>query len=99
MPVGWPEGDPEFPDGEPWDLGHRPNCLRRLAVTPKRGTALLWYNYLPPVDPKKWTDLGKLDVRAIHGGCTLEAGYALAHDVGRRAVRKPRAHAVGGGVG
>ena len=74
MPVGWQNGDPERPNGEPWDLSHHVNFHRRVSVVPKRGTALLWYNHLPNERPKKWTDPGHVDRLALHGGCELRNG-------------------------
>lgn len=76
MPTGWLEGDPEAPNGEPWDLSRPANCRRRVAVAPKKGSAVLWYNHLPNTnpDPAKWKEVGGLDVHSLHGACDLVKG-------------------------
>ena len=42
-----------------------------LVVTPKKGTAILWYNH--EMDPNSgW--LGRMDEYSIHGGCAVKRG-------------------------
>ncbi|KAH8071330.1 procollagen-proline 4-dioxygenase [Aureococcus anophagefferens] len=71
MPMGWRDGDPAAPDGEPWDLSREASCRRNVWVRPRKGRAVLWYNHEPisNPDPAKWTELGPLDRCALHGGC------------------------------
>ena len=75
MPIGWRDGDPAAPDGEPWDLSQEANCRRSVWVRPRKGRAVLWYNHEPisNPDPAKWTELGPLDRYALHGGCDVRA--------------------------
>ncbi|XP_065064704.1 uncharacterized protein LOC135690936 [Rhopilema esculentum] len=53
-----------------YNLSH--NCYSsNLVVTPRAGTAVMWYNHL--VDEKTgW--LGELEDRSLHGGCDVKRG-------------------------
>ncbi|XP_018594572.2 transmembrane prolyl 4-hydroxylase isoform X1 [Scleropages formosus] len=52
-------------------LDTRKNCDKgNLRVTPTKGTAVLWYNYLS--DGKGW--VGELDEYSLHGGCVVTRG-------------------------
>ena len=48
------------------------NChMADRVITPKKGTAIMWYNHL--VDPASGL-LGPLDPYSVHGGCDVTKG-------------------------
>ena len=48
------------------------NChSSNLVLTPKKGTAIMWYNNL--IDSESGL-LGNLDVNSVHGGCDVIKG-------------------------
>jgi len=53
-----------------FNLSH--HChLSNLVQTPRRGTAVMWYNH--HVDPRTgW--LGDIDLMSVHGGCDVVRG-------------------------
>uniref|UniRef100_A0A8C6TAV8 Prolyl 4-hydroxylase, transmembrane (endoplasmic reticulum) n=1 Tax=Neogobius melanostomus TaxID=47308 RepID=A0A8C6TAV8_9GOBI len=71
-------GETAFPvaDNRTYDevvhlLDTRKNCDKsNLRVTPTKGTAVFWYNYLS--DGKGW--VGEQDEYALHGGCVVTHG-------------------------
>ena len=53
-----------------YNLSH--NCYTsNLVVTPRAGTAVMWYNHL--VDKESGL-LGELEERSLHGGCDVKKG-------------------------
>jgi len=59
-----------------------------LVFTPKKGTAILWYNHM--MDPSGW--LGESDPYSIHGGCAVKGGIKWIANNWITAPYKNRAH-------
>lgn len=59
-----------------------------LVFTPKKGTAVLWYNHM--MDPNGW--LGERDPYSIHGGCAVKEGIKWIANNWITAPYKNRAH-------
>lgn len=59
-----------------------------LVFTPKKGTAILWYNHM--MDPSGW--LGESDPYSIHGGCVVKGGIKWIANNWITAPYKNRAH-------
>ena len=60
-----------------------------LVVTPKKGTAIMWYNHA--MDPDSgW--MGEMDPYSIHGGCAVKEGIKWIANNWITAPYKNRAH-------
>ena len=60
-----------------------------LVVTPKKGTAIMWYNHM--MDPDSgW--MGEMDPYSIHGGCGVREGIKWIANNWINAPYKNHAH-------
>lgn len=70
-----------------FNLSH--NCHQGLAISPRKGTAIMWYNHLRD-DESGW--MGARDDFSLHGGCGIKRGEKWIANLWITAPYKDGAH-------
>ncbi|PFX31383.1 Transmembrane prolyl 4-hydroxylase [Stylophora pistillata] len=74
-------------DVDYFNLSH--NCHQGLAISPRKGTAIMWYNHLLD-DESGW--MGARDDFSLHGGCDIKKGEKWIANLWITAPYKDGAH-------